>query len=58
VVLEDRLRRAVVRLNPQLPPEALEDAYRIGTLGAGREWFNPWRTITGRDDAAANLAEP
>ena len=30
---------------------------RIGTLGAGREWFKPWRTITGRDDAAANLAE-
>ena len=21
---------------------------RIGTLGAGREWFKPWRTITGR----------
>ena len=30
---------------------------RIGTLGAGREWFKPWRTISGRDDAAANLAE-
>jgi type I restriction enzyme R subunit len=30
---------------------------RIGTLGAGKEWFKPWRTITGRDDAAANLAE-
>lgn len=30
---------------------------RIGALGAGREWFKPWRTITGRDDAAANLAE-
>jgi type I restriction enzyme, R subunit len=29
---------------------------RIGTLGAGREWFKPWRTITGREDAAANLA--
>ena len=24
---------------------------RIGTLGAGREWFKPWRTISGRDDA-------
>ncbi len=30
---------------------------RIGTLGAGREWFKPWRTITGREDAAAKLAE-
>jgi len=30
---------------------------RIGTLGAGREWFKPWRTITGRDDVASNLAE-
>lgn len=23
---------------------------RIGALGAGREWFKPWRTITGRDE--------
>ena len=30
---------------------------RIGTLGAGKEWFKPWRTITGRDDAAPSLAE-
>jgi type I restriction enzyme R subunit len=30
---------------------------RIGTLGAGREWFKPWRTITGREDAAPDLAE-
>jgi type I restriction enzyme R subunit len=30
---------------------------RIGTLGAGQEWFKPWRTITGKDDAAAKLAE-
>ncbi len=30
---------------------------RIGTLGAGREWFKPWRTITGREDAEAKLAE-
>ena len=22
---------------------------RIGSLGAGREWFKPWRTVTGRD---------
>ena len=30
---------------------------RIGALAAGREWFKPWRTITGRDDAAATLTE-
>jgi type I restriction enzyme R subunit len=30
---------------------------RIGALGAGEEWFKPWRTITGREDAAARLAE-
>jgi len=30
---------------------------RIGALGAGKEWFKPWRTITGREDAAARLAE-
>ncbi len=30
---------------------------RVGTLGAGREWFKPWRTITGGEDASAVLAE-
>ncbi|HVM78769.1 MAG TPA: type I restriction endonuclease subunit R [Stellaceae bacterium] len=30
---------------------------RIGTVGAGREWFKPWRTITGRDDAELKVAE-
>src|SRR3989442_13512343 len=30
---------------------------RIGALGAGREWFKPWRTITGREVAATHLAE-
>jgi type I restriction enzyme R subunit len=30
---------------------------RIGTLGAGKEWFKPWRTITGREDAATHLPE-
>jgi type I restriction enzyme R subunit len=30
---------------------------RIGVLGAGREWFKPWRTISGREDAASILAE-
>src|SRR5687768_14330493 len=30
---------------------------RIGALGAGKEWFKPWRTIAGLEDAAASLAE-
>jgi type I restriction enzyme R subunit len=30
---------------------------RIGTLGAGKEWFKPWRTITGRGDAGPELVE-
>jgi type I restriction enzyme R subunit len=30
---------------------------RIGSLGAGKEWFKPWRTITGREDASAKLTE-
>jgi type I restriction enzyme, R subunit len=28
---------------------------RIGTLTAGREWFKPWRTISGEDLADENL---
>jgi type I restriction enzyme R subunit len=30
---------------------------RIGALGAGKEWFKPWRTIAGREDASARLSE-
>ncbi|MGH7048641.1 MAG: type I restriction endonuclease [Stellaceae bacterium] len=30
---------------------------RIGALSAGKEWFKPWRTIGGREDAAASLPE-
>jgi type I restriction enzyme R subunit len=30
---------------------------RIGTLGAGREWFKPWRTIAGREEATADMLE-
>lgn len=30
---------------------------RIGALGAGREWFKPWRTIQGQEDASARLTE-
>ncbi len=30
---------------------------RIGALGAGKEWFKPWRTIDGRRDAPAGLSE-
>ena len=28
---------------------------RIGSLGAGKEWFKPWRTITGRDERRRSL---
>ena len=30
---------------------------RIGALGAGREWFKPWRTITGENLAEPNMTE-
>jgi type I restriction enzyme, R subunit len=30
---------------------------RIGTVGAGEEWFKPWRTIEGRVDAPAGMLE-
>jgi type I restriction enzyme R subunit len=30
---------------------------RLGTLTAGREWFKPWRTVTGRGLADSNLPE-
>ncbi|TAK36963.1 MAG: type I restriction endonuclease subunit R [Chloroflexota bacterium] len=30
---------------------------RIGALGAGKEWFKPWRTITGREDTPPGLVE-
>ena len=30
---------------------------RIGSLGAGKEWFKPWRTITGREDALPHQSE-
>ena len=30
---------------------------RIGALGASREWFKPWRTITGREDAPPSMPE-
>ena len=30
---------------------------RIGSLGAGKEWFKPWRTITGREDAPPHQSE-
>ena len=32
-------------------------AARIGTLTAGREWFKPWRTITGESLADSSLPE-
>jgi type I restriction enzyme R subunit len=30
---------------------------RIGSLGAGKEWFKPWRTITGREDTPPRMPE-
>ncbi len=30
---------------------------RIGAVGAGKEWFKPWRTITGREDALPAMTE-
>jgi type I restriction enzyme R subunit len=30
---------------------------RIGALGAGKEWFKPWRTIGGREDAPASMPQ-
>ncbi len=30
---------------------------RMGPIGAGKEWFKPWRTISGKEDAAPGLAE-
>jgi len=30
---------------------------RIGSLGAGKEWFKPWRTIGGREDAPATMPQ-
>jgi len=30
---------------------------RLGTLGAGQEWFRPWRPIAGGEDAPASLPE-
>jgi type I restriction enzyme R subunit len=30
---------------------------RIGALGAGKEWFKPWRTIGGREDAPPQQPE-
>ena len=30
---------------------------RIGALGAGQEWFKPWRTINGVSDAPASMSE-
>ncbi len=30
---------------------------RIGAIGAGREWFKPWRTVEGEGDAPAYLSE-
>ena len=48
VVLEARLRDALARLNPVLPPEALEDAFRLLTRPEGAE-------LSGRNRAVHRL---
>ena len=30
---------------------------RVGVVGAGKEWFKPWRTIEGQDDAPKTMTE-
>jgi type I restriction enzyme R subunit len=30
---------------------------RVGAIGAGKEWFKPWRTITGEGDAPSCISE-
>lgn len=30
---------------------------RIGSLGAGKEWFKPWRTVNGTTSAPASMSE-
>lgn len=30
---------------------------RVGAVGAGKEWFKPWRTITGEADAPAGMPQ-
>jgi type I restriction enzyme, R subunit len=30
---------------------------RIGTLGAGKEWFKPWRTVSGKEDVGPEVPE-
>ncbi|CAN5735629.1 hypothetical protein BH18PSE1_BH18PSE1_08480 [soil metagenome] len=45
VVLEERLRDALARLNPALPAEALEDAFRKLTRPEGAELVARNRTL-------------
>ena len=30
---------------------------RIGAIGAGKEWFKPWRTVSGKEDASSQTAQ-
>ena len=30
---------------------------RIGAIGAGKEWFKPWRTVSGKEDASSKIAQ-
>src|SRR5271157_5936271 len=54
-----RIRSKFRGSSRQMSPWSLPTACRPGSapLGAGKEWFKPWRTITGREDASAKLSE-
>ena len=47
---------ALFSMNEALVVSDGNDA-RIGTLTAGREWFKPWRTVTGETLAGAHMTE-
>ena len=49
-------RRRFRRCSPTTRCWSISDGVqaRIGSLGAGREWFKPWRTITGRGRLPTN----
>lgn len=62
VVLEGRLRRALARVNPRLPPEALEEAARASERGEDRQrpaelgCLHLGRAHTGASSAATSAA--
>jgi type I restriction enzyme R subunit len=47
VAITQRLRNVLAQLNPTLPAEALEDAFRKLTRPEGRTWFTETAPCTG-----------